>query len=69
MAKVPPKNKTQPMKAGAKLDPKLSALVAHMKALSQHTQANHGAVVAGHIRIMPKKLPPGNNCACGCGCC
>ena len=67
MAKVP-QNKTQPMKPGAKRDPKTTALVAHMKALSKHSQTHTGAL-HGHIRIMPKKLPPGNNCACGCGCC
>jgi hypothetical protein len=67
MARVS-QNKTKPMKPKAKRDPKITALVAHMKALSQHAQAHVGGHV-GHIRIMPKKLMRGNNCACGCSCC
>jgi hypothetical protein len=65
---VPP-NKTEPIKPGAKLDPKGSAMVKKIKALSKKAQAEFGVEHVGHIRIMPKNRPPGNHCSCSCGCC
>jgi hypothetical protein len=53
-----------PIKKGAKLDPKLTALVHRMKAHSKETE--HGP---GHIRILPKKMPSTQTCSCGCDCC
>jgi hypothetical protein len=63
---IPP-DKTQPIKPGAKLDPKGTALVKKMKELK--AQAEIGGEHIGRIRIMPKNRPPGSNCSCGCGCC
>jgi hypothetical protein len=60
-------NKTQPIKQGAKLDPKGTALVKKIQALSKQARADFGEHV-GHVRIMPKNLPPGNHCSCDCGC-
>ena len=62
-------NKTEPIKPGAKLDPKGTAIVKKIKELSKKAQADLGAEHVGHIRIMPKNRPPGNHCSCGCGCC
>jgi hypothetical protein len=63
-ATIVPVKKLDAIKQGAKLDPKLTALVQRLKALSKET--DHGP---GHIRIMPKKMPNPQNCACGCDCC
>jgi hypothetical protein len=63
-----PPNRTEPMKPGAKLDPKGTALIKKIKELSKKTQAEFGAEHVGHLRIMPKARPPGNNCSCGCAC-
>jgi hypothetical protein len=63
---IPP-DKTKPIKPGAKLDPKGSALVKKMKELK--AQAEIGGEHIGRIRMMPKKLPPHDHCSCGCSCC
>jgi hypothetical protein len=60
-------NKTHPIKPGAKLDPKGTALVKKIQALSKQARSEFGEHV-GHIRIMPKKQPRGEPCSCGCGC-
>jgi hypothetical protein len=60
-------DKTHPIKPGAKLDPKGTALVKKIQALSKQARAEFGDH-HGRIRIMPKNLPPGNHCSCGCGC-
>lgn len=57
----------QPIKPGAKLDAKGSALVKKMQQLSKQAQAELGEHV-GHIRIIPKNLPPDDHCSCACGC-
>jgi hypothetical protein len=57
----------QPIKPGAKLDPKGTALVKKMQALSKQARAELGDHVGG-IRIMPKNLPPGDHCSCSCSC-
>ena len=51
----------------AKLDPKGTALVKKMQALSKQARAEFGDHV-GHIRVMPKNRPPGEHCSCGCAC-
>ena len=62
-----PSNRFQPIKPGAKLDPKGTALVKKMQQLSKQARAEFGEHV-GRIRIMPKNLPPSEHCSCGCGC-
>lgn len=57
----------QPIKPGAKLDPKGTALVKKMQALSKQARTEFGEHV-GNIRIMPKNPPPSNHCSCLCGC-
>jgi hypothetical protein len=58
-------NKTKPMKPGAKVDPKGAALVKKMRALRN---AELGTEHVGHIRIMPKIMPPSDHCNCSCSC-
>jgi hypothetical protein len=60
-------DKTHPIKPGANLDPKGTALVKKIQALSKQARTEFGEHV-GRIRIMPKTLPPGNHCSCSCGC-
>jgi hypothetical protein len=60
-------NKTHPIKPGAKLDPKGTALVKKIQALAKQAREEHGAHV-GHIRIMPKNRPPSEHCSCECSC-
>jgi hypothetical protein len=57
----------QPIKPGAKLDPKGTALVKKMQALSKQARTEFGDHV-GSIRIMPKNRPPGDHCSCACSC-
>jgi hypothetical protein len=64
-----PPDKTEPIKPGAKLDPKASEMVKKIKALAQKAQAEFGAQHVGRIRFMPKSRPPGNHCSCACSCC
>jgi hypothetical protein len=53
-------------KPNAKLDPKGTALIRRMKEISQQAKdVEH----VGSIRIMPKNLPPSDQCACMCECC
>jgi hypothetical protein len=61
-------NKTQPIKPGAKLDPKGSAMIKKIKELSKKAQGDLSAEHVGHIRVMPKNQPPGNHCSCSCSC-
>jgi hypothetical protein len=63
-----PPNKTQPIKPGAKLDPKGTAMIKKIKELSKKAQGELGTEHVGHIRIMPKTRPPGEHCSCSCGC-
>jgi hypothetical protein len=52
-------------KPNAKLDPRGTALVKRMKEIAQQAKdVEH----VGSIRIMPKNLPPSDNCACMCDC-
>jgi hypothetical protein len=64
-----PANKTEPIKAGAKLDPKGAALIKKMKELSRQAHAEAGTEHVGHVRIMPKNRPPSEHCSCSCSCC
>jgi len=57
----------QPIKPGAKLDPKGTALVKKMQQLSKQARAELGEHV-GSIRIRPKNLPPSEHCSCSCSC-
>jgi hypothetical protein len=61
-------NKTQPIKPGAKLDPKGTAMIKKIKELSKKAQGDLGVEHVGHIRIMPKNRPPSEHCSCSCGC-
>jgi hypothetical protein len=63
-----PSNLSPPIKPGAKLDPKGTALVKKLQALTKQAREDFGDHV-GSIRIMPKNQPPGNHCSCACGCC
>ncbi|HLH98491.1 MAG TPA: hypothetical protein VKW08_25560 [Xanthobacteraceae bacterium] len=60
-------DRTHPIKPGAKLDPKGTALVKKIQALSKQARADFGDHVS-RIRIMPKNLPPSEHCSCSCGC-
>jgi hypothetical protein len=53
-------------KPNAKLDPKGTALVKRMKEIAQQARDTEHV---GSIRIMPKNLPPSDQCACMCCCC
>ncbi len=59
---------TLPIKAGAKLDPKGTAMIKKLKELSKKSQAELGGDSVAHLRIMPKNRPPSANCSCMCGC-
>jgi hypothetical protein len=61
-------NRTQPIKEGAKLDPKGTAMIKKIKELSKASQAELGTEHVGHIRVMPKDRPPGAHCSCACAC-
>jgi hypothetical protein len=52
-------------KPNAKLDPKGTALVKRMKEIAQQARDSEHV---GSIRIMPKSLPPSDQCACMCCC-
>jgi hypothetical protein len=54
-------------KPGATLDPKGTALVKKLQALTKQARTEFGDHV-GNIRIRPKNQPPSENCSCGCGC-
>lgn len=58
---------SQPIKSGAKLDPKGTALAKKMRDLSKQAQAKLGKHV-GSVRVMPKNRPPGDHCSCACSC-
>lgn len=60
-------DKTHPIKPGAKLDPKGTALVKKIQALSKQARADFGEHV-GRVRIMPKNMPPSEHCSCSCSC-
>jgi hypothetical protein len=60
-------NVNPPIKPGATLDPKGTALVKKMRELK--AQSEIGGLHAGGIRIMPKAMPGHDTCACGCSCC
>ena len=63
---IPP-DVSPPIKPGAEVDPKVTALVKKMRELK--AQSEIGEKHSGRIRILPKTMPEHNTCACGCSCC